>query len=234
MHIGLEATTLRSPGLGGMWRYTDSLVRALARRAGPHRYSLLFINKPWARVSPPDVGSPRCVSSTSPRSRISSSPSSARRFHAARSSGSRSTRSSGRWTSSIRSTRRFSHSGEGRRVVTIHDLTCLLFPQFHPLDRRVLFRLSVRRAARLADAIIVPSAATGRDLVGAASLWPGPRSTWCPTRRARLSPRRTRRRPAGPCAARVGTAGLPALRRKRRAAEEPAGSPRGVRSDAEG
>jgi glycosyltransferase involved in cell wall biosynthesis len=50
------------------------------------------------------------------------------------------------------------------RVVTVHDLTCLLFPEFHPWDRRMLFHLSVRRATRLADAIIVPSAATGRDL----------------------------------------------------------------------
>jgi glycosyltransferase involved in cell wall biosynthesis len=54
---------------------------------------------------------------------------------------------------------------DGRRVVTVQDLTCLLFPRFHPWSRRILFRLSVRRAARLADAIIAPSAATRQDLV---------------------------------------------------------------------
>jgi glycosyltransferase involved in cell wall biosynthesis len=53
---------------------------------------------------------------------------------------------------------------QGKRVVTVHDLTCLLFPELHPWDRRMLFHLSIRRAARLADAIIVPSAATGQDL----------------------------------------------------------------------
>jgi alpha-1,3-rhamnosyl/mannosyltransferase len=52
----------------------------------------------------------------------------------------------------------------GRRVVTVHDLTCIDFPRFHPLLRRVLFRVGLWRVARLADAIIVPSAATRRDL----------------------------------------------------------------------
>ena len=32
----------------------------------------------------------------------------------------------------------------GRRVVTVHDLTCLHFPQFHPWSRRMLFRLGIR------------------------------------------------------------------------------------------
>jgi len=54
---------------------------------------------------------------------------------------------------------------KGRRVVTVQDLTCLQFPQFHPWLRRALFQLGVRRAARLADAIIVPSSATKRDIV---------------------------------------------------------------------
>lgn len=57
MHIGLEMTTLRNSEVGGVWRYTESLVRALARRVGPHRYSLLFINafNPWVRVPAPSV-----------------------------------------------------------------------------------------------------------------------------------------------------------------------------------
>jgi glycosyltransferase involved in cell wall biosynthesis len=163
MHIGLEATTLRSPGLGGVWRYTDSLIRALARHAGPHRYSLLFVNRPWAKVAPPDVPPPmRLVNVTSisnflftffwppiPRGKfkrlsVDSFLGPVNVFH------------------SINTTPL--PQRQGRRVVTVHDLTCLLFPQFHPWDRRLLFRLSIRRAARLADAIIVPSAATGRDL----------------------------------------------------------------------
>jgi len=163
MHIGLEATTLRSPGLGGVWRYTDSLIRALARHAGPHRYSLLFVNKPWAKVPPPEVPPPmRLVNVTSmsnflftffwppiPRGKfkrlsVDSFLGPVNVFH------------------SINTTPL--PQRQGKRVVTVHDLTCLLFPQFHPWDRRMLFRLSIHRAARLADAIIVPSAATGRDL----------------------------------------------------------------------
>jgi glycosyltransferase involved in cell wall biosynthesis len=164
MHIGLEASILRSAGLGGIWRYTDSLIAALARIATPHRYSLLFVNKPWARVAPPPVPSPsmRVVDVTSisnfvftffcppvprgPFRRIAVDaflgPVSV--FHSI--------------NTAVLPQR------QGRRVVTVHDLTCLLFPQLHPVDRRVLFGLSIRRAAKLADAIIVPSAATGRDL----------------------------------------------------------------------
>jgi hypothetical protein len=60
MHIGLEATNLRSQQLGGVWRYTESLIRALGRLASSHRYSLLFLNsfKPRARVAPPSVSTP--------------------------------------------------------------------------------------------------------------------------------------------------------------------------------
>ena len=165
MHIGLDATTLRMPQLGGVWRYTESLIWALARRADPHRYSLLFINalKPWARVPAPSVSSPaiRCVDVTSvsnflftffvpllpPRLSkltVESFLGPVDVFHS--------------MNAAVLPQR------QGRRVVTIQDLTCLQFPQFHPWARRALFRLSVRRAARLADAIIVPSAATRGDL----------------------------------------------------------------------
>jgi len=163
MHIGLEATTLRNPGGGGVWRYTDSLIRALARNRGPHRFSLLFVNKPWAKVPPPDVPSPmRLVNVTTisnffftffcppiPRGTV-------KRLA----------------VDSFLGPMGVFHSinvtplpqRQGKRVVTVHDLTCLLFPELHPWDRRMLFHLGIRRAARLADAIIVPSAATGRDL----------------------------------------------------------------------
>src|SRR5262245_9902908 len=162
MHIGLEATTLRSRG-GGVWRYTDSLIRALARNAGAHRLSLLFVNKPWATVPPPDVPSPmRLVNVTSISNFLFT-------FFCP-------PIPHGRWrplaVDSFLGPLDVFHSinvtplpqRQGKRVVTVHDLTCLLFPELHPWDRRMLFHLSIRRAARLADAIIVPSAATGRDL----------------------------------------------------------------------
>lgn len=162
MHIGLEVTTLRRPLLGGVWRYTESLIRALARRATPHRYSLLFINKPWAQVPSPLIPSTtmRLVDVTSvsnflftflvpmlprPRPTVESFLGPVDVFHS---------------INAVLLPQR-----QGRRVVTVQDLSCLHFPQFHPRVRRMLFRLSIRRAARLADVIIVPSAATRRDLV---------------------------------------------------------------------
>ena len=42
----------------------------------------------------------------------------------------------------------------GRQRLTVHDLTCLTLPQFHPWRRRALFRFGIRRAIRQADAII--------------------------------------------------------------------------------
>lgn len=165
MHVGLEATTLRSPQLGGVWRYTDSLIRALGRAAAPHRYSLLFLNafKPWARVPPPTVSSATMrlveVRSVSNLMFTFFVPMLAR---------------SGRGVTveSFLGPVDVFHSlnaavlpqRKGRRIVTVHDLTCLHFPQFHPWTRRALFRLGIRRAARLADAIIVPSSATKSDL----------------------------------------------------------------------
>jgi glycosyltransferase involved in cell wall biosynthesis len=169
MHIGVEATNLRSQQLGGVWRCTESLIAALGRLESPHRYSLLFLNafKPWARVPPPCAPSPtmRLVEVTGVSNFLFTFffPSIPRGW-------------GGPTVESFLGPVDVFHSvnavalsqREGRRVVTIHDLTCLRFPQFHPWARRMLFRLGIRRAARVADAIIVPSSATKRDLAA----WP--------------------------------------------------------------
>lgn len=52
-----------------------------------------------------------------------------------------------------------------RRVVTLHDLTPLLYPRFHPPRRVWGYRLLLRRALRAADRIIVDSRTTLTDLV---------------------------------------------------------------------
>ena len=164
MHVGVEATTLRSQRLGGVWRYTENLIDALGTLPTSHRFSLLFLNafKARARVTPPRV-SPTLrlveVQSVSnllftylvpmmPVARgiptVESFLGPVDVFHS---------------VNAVLLPQR-----SGRRVVTVHDLTCIDFPRFHPLARRVLFRVGLHRAARLADAIIVPSAATGSDL----------------------------------------------------------------------
>lgn len=51
------------------------------------------------------------------------------------------------------------------RVVTLHDLTPLLFPAFHPWYRVAAFRLLTRRALARADHVIVDASHTKQDLV---------------------------------------------------------------------
>ena len=52
-----------------------------------------------------------------------------------------------------------------KRVVTLHDLTPLLFPRFHPWRRVLGYRLFLRPALRAAHHIIVDAARTRTDLV---------------------------------------------------------------------
>lgn len=51
------------------------------------------------------------------------------------------------------------------RVVTLHDLTPLLFPEFHPWLRVAGYRLLIRRALERADHVIVDASHTKQDLV---------------------------------------------------------------------
>lgn len=56
--------------------------------------------------------------------------------------------------------------GKGQRLVaTVHDLAFRTFPRAFPRSWRALYRLGTRRAARRADAVIVPSQSTARDLM---------------------------------------------------------------------
>jgi glycosyltransferase involved in cell wall biosynthesis len=52
-----------------------------------------------------------------------------------------------------------------RRVVTLHDLTPLLFPSMHPRIRVLAHKLAARLALRRADRIMVDSDHTGKDLI---------------------------------------------------------------------
>lgn len=53
----------------------------------------------------------------------------------------------------------------GGQIITVHDLTFLLFPGYHPRIRVEHFARGIRRCAMQADAIIVPSLHTKRDVV---------------------------------------------------------------------
>jgi glycosyltransferase involved in cell wall biosynthesis len=52
-----------------------------------------------------------------------------------------------------------------RRVATLHDLTPVLFPRTHPVQRVMAFRLLARLSLRKCDQIIVPSEATRADVI---------------------------------------------------------------------
>ena len=52
-----------------------------------------------------------------------------------------------------------------KRVTTLHDLTPLLFPQHHPWQRVLAYRLLLRRSLRGASHVIVDSAHTRTDLL---------------------------------------------------------------------
>lgn len=53
-----------------------------------------------------------------------------------------------------------------KMVLTIHDLTGVLFPDFHSLKVRILYKLFLRLATRRSKIIIVPSVSTKKDLLG--------------------------------------------------------------------
>jgi glycosyltransferase involved in cell wall biosynthesis len=60
-----------------------------------------------------------------------------------------------------------------KRVMTLHDVTPLLFPRFHPWRSFLGYRVLLRRALAAADAVITDSEATRHDLVSRG--WADPR-----------------------------------------------------------
>jgi len=52
-----------------------------------------------------------------------------------------------------------------RRVVTFHDMSFFLFPQFHQFSKRIFFQKMIRVSSRLADSIIAISENTRKDVI---------------------------------------------------------------------
>jgi glycosyltransferase involved in cell wall biosynthesis len=59
-----------------------------------------------------------------------------------------------------------------RLVVTVHDVAFLVHPRLFPPTWRAMFRVGLRRAARTADAVLVPSRSTADDVTGLAGVDP--------------------------------------------------------------
>jgi glycosyltransferase involved in cell wall biosynthesis len=58
-------------------------------------------------------------------------------------------------------------------VVTFHDMTFFLYPQFHTLSKRWLFPIMIRSSARTSTAIAVVSETTRRDTIKILNVPPG-------------------------------------------------------------
>lgn len=64
----------------------------------------------------------------------------------------------------------------GRSVATIHDLSCLLYPQFHPAARVELMQRLLPQSLRQADHLIVPAESVKRETIEHFG-WPAERIT---------------------------------------------------------
>jgi glycosyltransferase involved in cell wall biosynthesis len=53
---------------------------------------------------------------------------------------------------------------ECKLIITVHDLTPLIFPQYHNWKRRIFFRLFLKRTISMSDAVIVDSQSTKEDV----------------------------------------------------------------------
>jgi len=165
MRVALDGQPLLAP-LAGVGHYTRRLVQALARLDGGHRY---YVLAPYPL---------RIVRRRAPRLRPFSEPNVELRVPS--------------WwaTADARLRRRLGHRAELRhgiepppdvfhatnnvfpyqvrtaaRVLTIHDLTLLLFPEWHPADRVARMVPELAPAVEWADVIITPSCATRDDVL---------------------------------------------------------------------
>ena len=148
MRIGIDARLLLRPG-GGIGRYAALLIEALARRDQSYGY-VLFTDRP-GKVSLPPNFSLRCLPSRSgtlwtqvflpgqlDQERIEL-------YHA-----------TSNFDLPVRRRCRY--------VTTVHDLACLLYPEWFPWKHRLLFRLLIGRAVRTSEVVLADSQHTEREL----------------------------------------------------------------------
>ena len=163
MRVALDGQPLLAP-LAGVGHYTAELVHALARVDEGHRYSVLvprpvrfmlrrapLAHFPEANVEMVVPGWPTAI-----RARI------ARRLGY--------DAELGRGLASFDVFHATNHIfpyrvRAARSVVTIHDMTLLLFPEWHPAARLAAMVPALEPAVRRADHVITPSASTRHDVL---------------------------------------------------------------------
>jgi alpha-1,3-rhamnosyl/mannosyltransferase len=164
MRVGLDGQPLLAP-LAGVGHYTAELVHALARVDDRHSYSVLVPRPvrfmlqrraPLAHFPEPNVqmvvpGWPRAIRARIERrlgyeAELGRGLAAFDVFHA----------TNHIFPYRVRAT---------RSVVTIHDMTLLLFPEWHPADRLAAMVPAFEPAVRRADHVITPSASTRQDVL---------------------------------------------------------------------
>jgi glycosyltransferase involved in cell wall biosynthesis len=159
MRIGIDATPLLKE-LSGIGHYVDRLIRGLQAVDAKNSYRVFYTA--WKEVGPVSPPSLRLF----PAKRLPwpkwflPLATGLCRWPLPGLSRLTSDEDIVHWTSNFLPPR-----GSRKQVLTLYDLTFLLFPKHHPWQRRVLHSMTIARSAALADGIIVISHQTKQDVM---------------------------------------------------------------------
>jgi len=162
------------PPRAGIGQYTYQLIKALARVEPDHQYLVMYPSLTRSlRVREQPVFAEKCVRVVSEgrlrflwfRAR--------RKFRRKLGMGPPVERSIGSCDVYHATNYVFTHAVKrARRVVTIHDMTLMLFPEWHPRARVSSMTHEITRSLEIADHILADSAATKDDIVKQVSIRP--------------------------------------------------------------
>ena len=173
MKIAIDGYPLVPPR-AGIGQYTYHLIKALARVEPAHEYVVMYPSLTRSlRVREAPVFAEKCVRVVSEgrlrflwfRAR--------RKLRRKLGMGPPVERSIGSFDVYHATNYVFTHAVKrARRVVTIHDMTLMLFPEWHPRDRVNSMTHEMTRSLEIADHILADSAATRDDIVKQLSVRP--------------------------------------------------------------
>ena len=173
MKIAIDGHPLVPPR-AGIGQYTYQLIKALARVEPAHQYLVMYPPLTRSlRVREVPVFDEKCVRVVSEgrlrflwfRAR--------RKFRYKLGMGPPVERSIGSFDVYHATNYVFTHAVKrARRVVTIHDMTLMLFPEWHPRARVSSMTHEITRSLEIADHILADSAATKDDIVKQVSIRP--------------------------------------------------------------
>lgn len=173
MKIAIDGHPLIPPR-AGIGQYTYQLIKALAQLEPSHQYSVIYPRLTRTlRTREQPVFAEKCVRVVS-EGRLRFLWFRARRKARRKLGMSPPTeRSLGAFDVYHATNYVFTHAVKrARRVVTIHDMTLMLFPEWHPRDRVSSMVSEIARSLEVADHILADSTATRDDIVKQLSVRP--------------------------------------------------------------